>query len=101
MQHLVERDTGGIEADARLRKQLDAWPCAVVTACEQQVEMRRSTRHVTDWRMHIAEELLATTHEGVAAISRRVGYDSEEAFSRAFKRSKGAPPGAWRASRDA
>jgi AraC-like DNA-binding protein len=46
--------------------------------------------------MHIAEELLATTREGVAAISRRVGYDSEEAFSRAFKRVHGSSPSMWR-----
>ncbi len=49
--------------------------------------------------MHIAEELLAATDQGVAAIARRVGYDAEEAFSRAFKRARGSSPGAWRAAR--
>ena len=47
--------------------------------------------------MHLAEDLLASTDLGVAAVARRVGYDAEEAFSRAFKRAHGAAPGAWRA----
>ena len=47
----------------------------------------------------IAEELLASTDHGVAAIARRVGYDAEEAFSRAFKRARESSPGAWRAAR--
>lgn len=49
--------------------------------------------------MHIAEDLLATTDAGVAAIARCVGYDSEEAFSRAFKRAHGLSPSHWRDSR--
>ena len=43
-------------------------------------------RYLTEWRMHIARDLLASTTMSVAAIARRVGYESEEAFSRAFKR---------------
>jgi AraC-like DNA-binding protein len=49
--------------------------------------------------MHLAEELLATTELGVVTVARRVGYDSEEAFSRAFKRVHGLPPSHWRAAR--
>jgi AraC-like DNA-binding protein len=52
-----------------------------------------------EWRMHVAEDLLATTQLGVAAIARRVGYDAEEAFSRAFKRERGQSPTAWRTTR--
>ena len=55
-------------------------------------------RYLTDWRMHIAQEMLATTETTVAAIARRVGYDSEEAFSRAFKRFFGSAPTVWRGS---
>ena len=58
---------------------------------------RAPIRYLADWRMHVAEELLETTELSVFAIARRVGYDSEEAFSRAFKRAKGKPPSAWRA----
>jgi AraC-like DNA-binding protein len=54
-------------------------------------------RYLTDWRLHLAQELLATTDLSVATVARCVGYDAEEAFSRAFKRSYGAPPGVWRA----
>ena len=48
--------------------------------------------------MHVAAELLATTDTGVGVIARRVGYDSEEAFSRAFKRERGLAPSRWRAA---
>ena len=36
---------------------------------------------------------------GVAVVARRVGYESEEAFSRAFKRARGISPSHWRARR--
>jgi AraC-like DNA-binding protein len=58
-------------------------------------------RYVNEWRMRVAQDLLSTTEVTVAAIARRVGYDSEEAFSRAFKRSHGQSPSLWRASRSA
>jgi len=54
-------------------------------------------RYVNEWRMRVAQDLLATTEVTVAAIARRVGYDSEEAFSRAFKRARGQSPSLWRA----
>ena len=65
----------------------------------RQVLGRSPIRYLTEWRMHLAEELLATTDLGVAVISRRVGYDSEEAFSRAFKRARGLSPSHWRTAR--
>jgi AraC-like DNA-binding protein len=65
----------------------------------RQVLGRSPIRYLTDWRMHQAEELLATTELSVAAVGRRIGYDSEEAFSRAFKRDHKYSPGAWRQSR--
>jgi AraC-like DNA-binding protein len=46
--------------------------------------------------MHVAMDLLASTDLGVAAIAHRVGYESEEAFSRAFKRGHGESPSVWR-----
>jgi AraC-like DNA-binding protein len=58
---------------------------------------RSPIRYLTEWRMHLAEDLLATTDLGVAAVARRVGYDAEEAFSRAFKRAHGQSPATWRA----
>jgi AraC-like DNA-binding protein len=64
----------------------------------RQVLGRSPIRYLTEWRMHIAENLLANTELGVAAVSRRVGYDSEEAFSRAFKRAHGLSPSHWRSN---
>jgi AraC-like DNA-binding protein len=61
---------------------------------------RSPIRYLTEWRMHLAEDLLATTDLGVGAIARRVGYDAEEAFSRAFKRSHGRSPAHWRAGHE-
>jgi AraC-like DNA-binding protein len=49
-------------------------------------------RYLSAWRMHVAGDLLRSTTLGVGAVARRVGYDSEEAFSRAFKRATGRSP---------
>jgi AraC-like DNA-binding protein len=56
-------------------------------------------RYLTRWRMHVAEDLLRSSDLSVAAVARRVGYDSEEAFSRAFKRAHDQPPSVWRVQR--
>lgn len=53
-------------------------------------------RYLTGWRMHVAQNLLAGTQLAVATIARRAGYESEEAFSRAFKRACGVAPSVWR-----
>jgi AraC-like DNA-binding protein len=65
----------------------------------RQVLGRSPIRYLTEWRMHLADELLATTNIAVVSVARRVGYDSEEAFSRAFKRERGLSPSHWRANR--
>jgi AraC-like DNA-binding protein len=62
---------------------------------------RPPIRYLSEWRMHLAGDLLASTDAGIASIAGRIGYDSEEAFSRAFKRSRGTSPGAWRHARQA
>jgi AraC-like DNA-binding protein len=56
-------------------------------------------RYLTEWRMHIAADLLASTDLSVAQVARRTGYDSQEAFSRAFKRRMGSAPSTWRDDR--
>ena len=53
-------------------------------------------RYLTRWRMQKASRLLETSHAGLAVIAKRVGYDAEAAFSKAFKRYIGVPPGAYR-----
>jgi AraC-like DNA-binding protein len=53
-------------------------------------------QYLTRWRIQVAARLLAEGTAKVSAVAREVGYDSEAAFSRAFKRAAGASPGAWR-----
>jgi AraC-like DNA-binding protein len=58
---------------------------------------RPPIRYLTDWRMHLAQGLLSSTTLTVAQVAPRVGYESVEAFSRAFKRAYGKTPSAARA----
>ncbi|MES2562696.1 MAG: AraC family transcriptional regulator [Pseudomonadota bacterium] len=53
-------------------------------------------QYLTNWRMQIASALLRSSNANVATISLDVGYDSEAAFARAFKRLVGVPPATWR-----
>lgn len=57
-------------------------------------------QYLSRWRMQAAARLLLETRSTVAAIALEVGYDSEAAFARAFKRTVGRPPAAWRRERD-
>ena len=57
--------------------------------------------YVTRWRMHLALTWLREDAAPVGDLSRRLGYESEAAFSRAFKRYIGVSPGAARRKRDA
>jgi AraC-like DNA-binding protein len=53
-------------------------------------------RYLTRWRMQIATRKLRERRLSIAQIAFDVGYESEAAFSRAFRREFGAPPAAWR-----
>ncbi|PCC74954.1 AraC-type DNA-binding protein [Nannocystis exedens] len=53
-------------------------------------------RHLTAVRMQRAARRLVESDDSLAAIAAEVGYDSEFAFSRAFKRHTGEAPGAFR-----
>ncbi len=57
-------------------------------------------QYLAQWRMQAAARLLLETRATVAAIALDVGYDSEAAFARAFKRIVGTPPAAWRRGRE-
>ena len=56
-------------------------------------------QYLAHWRMQVAANLLAQSGAKVATIGAEVGYDSEAAFSRAFKKATGLAPGAWREGR--
>jgi AraC-like DNA-binding protein len=60
---------------------------------------RPPIRYLTEWRLNLASGLLRTTESGITEIAGRVGYTSEEAFSRAFKRALGQSPAYWRNSK--
>jgi AraC-like DNA-binding protein len=53
-------------------------------------------QYLAQWRMQVAARLLRDSQTSVLSIALRVGYDSEAAFGRAFKRLVGMPPAAWR-----
>jgi AraC-like DNA-binding protein len=52
--------------------------------------------YLTRWRLQLAARSLERTPRGVAEIAADVGYESEAAFNRAFKREFGQPPGRYR-----
>jgi len=52
--------------------------------------------YLTAWRMQLATRLLADATAKVRAVAEAVGYDSEAAFSRAFKKHAGLAPSDWR-----
>jgi AraC-like DNA-binding protein len=56
-------------------------------------------QYLTRWRMQLAARRLTEMGEKVAAVAEAVGYDSEAAFSRAFKKYSGVSPSEWRAGR--
>ena len=57
-------------------------------------------QYLTRWRLQLAANLLRASSRNVASVAAGVGYDSEAAFSRAFKRELGITPAAWRRARD-
>ncbi|MDO8533396.1 MAG: AraC family transcriptional regulator [Xanthobacteraceae bacterium] len=53
-------------------------------------------QYLANWRMQVASGLLSSGRANMAAVAAEVGYGSEAAFSRAFKKMVGVPPSAWR-----
>jgi transcriptional regulator GlxA family with amidase domain len=52
--------------------------------------------YLTRWRLQLGAQMLASTSYSVAQIASEVGYESEAAFNRAFKREFAAPPARFR-----
>jgi transcriptional regulator GlxA family with amidase domain len=51
------------------------------------------------WRLQVAARLLEDKRMSVAQVAAEVGYQSEAAFNRAFKKHIGTAPGSWRRER--
>ena len=54
--------------------------------------------YLASWRMQVASQELRNTNASLVQVAETVGYDSEAAFSRAFKKTFGAAPATWRRS---
>jgi AraC-like DNA-binding protein len=54
--------------------------------------------YLASWRMQVATQKLRNTNASLAQVAEIVGYDSEAAFSRAFKKAFGVAPATWRRS---
>lgn len=52
-------------------------------------------RYCTRWRMHVAADMLCKERQNACSVAYSVGFNSEAAFNRAFKREFGMPPAAW------
>jgi AraC-like DNA-binding protein len=52
--------------------------------------------YVASWRMQVAAQTLRNTSASLAQVAEMVGYESEAAFSRAFKKAVGTAPATWR-----
>jgi AraC-like DNA-binding protein len=55
-------------------------------------------QYLAQWRMQIAARRLLDPGATIALVAHEVGYESEAAFSRAFKKLVGRSPGQWRAA---
>jgi AraC-like DNA-binding protein len=78
------------------------WRCCIATSPGAGPSMTwvrvPPMQYLTNWRMQVATEKLRKTSASLAQIAEVVGYDSEAAFSRAFKKAFGAAPATWRRS---
>ena len=91
---LVHRDPGadwtldGLAREARMSR-------SAFAARFTELAGEPAMRYVTRWRMHVAGTALARGAR-VGELARQLGYDSETAFARAYKRVAGTTPGATR-----
>ncbi len=108
----VADDKIGASMRAMHERPADAWSVATLAT---RAKMSRSSfaarflelvgetpmQYLTRWRLRRAADLIVNGDAGLAEIAARVGYESEAAFHKAFKREYGLGPGAYRRSRRA
>jgi AraC-like DNA-binding protein len=56
-------------------------------------------QYLTRWRLTVAAQRIRTDGTSLALVAEQIGYESEAAFNRAFKREFGMPPATWRRTR--
>lgn len=85
---------------------MDCWRCLIESksGCERMSALLLESgqppmQYLAGWRIQLGARLLCESSRVVASIALEVGYESEAAFSRAFKRAVGMPPAAWRRAR--
>jgi AraC-like DNA-binding protein len=83
---------------ARLAKEVGSSRSTLADRFSQFVG-RSPMRYLGQWRMQLAARLLADGTAKLSAVASDVGYDSEAAFSRAFKKIVGLAPATWRRRR--
>jgi len=89
---------------ARFAEQLDVATLAREAGVSRSVLQERFVqllgdppmRYCARWRMRVAAHMLREGKENIANIAYAVGFNSEAAFNRAFKREFGGPPAAWK-----
>jgi AraC-like DNA-binding protein len=92
---LIHGDLGVQWSIERLAREAAMSRSAFVERFTQLVGMP-PIRYLTCWRLHTAKLQLRETRRSIADLAHALGYDSEEAFSRAFKRYAGVSPARWR-----
>ncbi len=117
MQHLPAQQVGWLSAlkdpiVSQVLERIHADPAHpwTVTALADQLGISRSAlaarftelvgqppmKYLTYWRLQLASQQLQYSDDSIVKIAIQVGYESEAAFNRAFKRYVGMPPGIWR-----
>jgi AraC-like DNA-binding protein len=67
----------------------------------QQLVGSSPMQYLAQWRMLLATQLLARSNAPLVRIAEEVGYQTDTAFSRAFRREFGEPPATWRRNQSA
>jgi AraC-like DNA-binding protein len=90
---LIHREPARAWTVASLARELAMSRSAFAARFTQLVD-EPAMQYLTHWRMQLAHHALATEGATVAELAGRLGYQSEAAFARAFKRVTGVAPGA-------
>jgi AraC-like DNA-binding protein len=53
-------------------------------------------KYLKRWRLALAAQVLRAGNDSIGSVAEYSGYESEAAFTRAFKNEFGLPPGSWR-----